>query len=310
LKIWKKERVSINPVILFIFFIFGILSVLFISVISEQKISEIFRNGDVQAILIVALPTLVIWANDMSARRNEEFNNVTESMLSLRNSFEERFSKIESDLKECNSDEFKWDDNGSRVGKIFSILTGDLDYLDDLLESRSEVLFQRLYLLEIFRLISVMEQKNSVKISPFLSERLKYSKTKILNYYFSIIDLNYDFDSNVINELFGNLNIDDNERSDEKEESMDTLVIRNIDFSVLPLNSKMASLKEKMYLRFINCKINIDTIRYLVKEDDINNRIVEFKDCELMKFGIFSKKVTLTKNDLKNHLSVSKVIIN
>lgn len=50
-------------------------------------------------------------------------------------------------------------DNGSRVGKIFSILTGDLDYLDDLLESRSEVLFQRLYLLEIFRLISVMEQK-------------------------------------------------------------------------------------------------------------------------------------------------------
>ena len=301
---------SINPVILFIFFIFGILSVLFISVISEQKISEIFRNGDVQAILIVALPTLVIWANDMSARRNEEFNNVTESMLSLRNSFEERFSKIESDLKECNSDEFKWDDNGSRVGKIFSILTGDLDYLDDLLESRSEVLFQRLYLLEIFRLISVMEQKNSVKICPFLSERLKYSKTKILNYYFSIIDLNYDFDSNVINELFGNLNIDDNERSDEKEESMDTLVIRNIDFSVLPLNSKMASLKEKMYLRFINCKINIDTIRYLVKEDDINNRIVEFKDCELMKFGIFSKKVTLTKNDLKNHLSVSKVIIN
>ena len=107
MKIWKKERVSINPVILFIFFIFGILSVLFISVISEQKISEIFRNGDVQAILIVALPTLVIWANDMSARRNEEFNNVTESMLSLRNSFEERFSKIESDLKECNSDEFK-----------------------------------------------------------------------------------------------------------------------------------------------------------------------------------------------------------
>lgn len=107
--------------------------------------------------------------------------------------------------------------------------------------------------------------------------------------------MNYDFDSNVINELFGNLNIDDNERSDEKEESMDTLVIRNIDFSVLPLNSKMASLKEKMYLRFINCKINIDTIRYLVKEDDINNRIVEFKDCELMKFGIFSKKVTLTK---------------
>lgn len=85
---------------MFVVFIFlGIISVFFVSFLAKESVAKIFSNGEVQAVLIVALPTLVIWNIDTSARRNEDFNSITESTLKLRESFEKRFSVVEVEIK-------------------------------------------------------------------------------------------------------------------------------------------------------------------------------------------------------------------
>lgn len=292
---------------MFIVFIFlGVMSVFFVSFLAKESVSKIFSNGEVQAVLIVALPTLVIWNIDTSARRNEDFNSITESTLKLRESFEKRFSEVEVEIKKIISDEMSEDLNGSRLIKILSTLAGDLDYLEDLLNSRNEVLFQRMYLIEIFRLLSMLEQRGDEKNGELIVDRISYAKTKILSYYLSIVSKRPDFGGDVITSLFISLNEEGNSEAIENGEK--EYVLRNIDFSHLPISDKISPIKEEItYLKFINCIINIDTIKFLIRE---NGRTVEFKKCKIERKGLTSKKLVLDRNDLQELLSVSEVIIN
>ena len=105
--------------------------------------------------------------------------------------------------------------------------------------------------------------------------------------------------------MFINLNEDGNNEVEENSDG--EFVIRNIDFFNLPINDRINSIKEKTYLKFINCRINIDTIKYLVKED---NRTVEFKKCEIIKKGFRNRKLVMSKKELCNLLSIQEVIIN
>lgn len=288
-----------------VFIFLGIISVFFVSFLAKESVAKIFSNGEVQAVLIVALPTLVIWNIDTSARRNEDFNSITESTLSLRKSFEERFFKTEDDLKKILSNKSDSVIKRAELSKILSTLVGDLDYLEELLESRDEVMFQRMYLLEIFHLLIIVETKDGEKNGELLKDRIRYIKTKILNYYLSIINKRSDFEVDIIYELFINLNEDGNNEVEENSDG--EFVIRNIDFFNLPINDRINSIKEKTYLKFINCRINIDTIKYLVKED---NRTVEFKKCEIIKKGFRNRKLVMSKKELCNLLSIQEVIIN
>ena len=289
----------------FIFLGLGFLSVYVISSYTRQSIVCILSKPEVQAVLIVALPTLVIWNIDLSARRNENFNSITESTLSLRKSFEERFFKTEDDIKKILSDKSDSVIKRSELSRILSTLAGDLDYLEELLESRDEVMFQRIYLLEIFHLLAIVETKDGEKNGELLKDRIRYIKTKILNYYLSIINKRTDFEVDIIYELLINLNEDGNNEVEENGEG--EFVIRNIDFCNLPINDRINSIKDKTYLKFINCRINIDTIKYLIKED---SRTVEFKKCEIIKKGFRNRKLVMSKKELCNLLSIQKVIIN
>ena len=288
-----------------VFIFLGIISVFFVSFLAKESVAKIFSNGEVQAVLIVALPTLVIWNIDTSARRNEDFNSITESTLSLRKSFEERFFKTEDDLKKILSNKSDSVIKRAELSKILSTLVGDLDYLEELLESRDEVMFQRMYLLEIFHLLIIVETKDGEKNGELLKDRIRYIKTKILNYYLSIINKRSDFEVDIIYELFINLNEDGNNEVEENSDG--EFVIRNIDFFNLPINDRINSIKGKTYLKFISCRINIDTIKYLVKED---NRTVEFKKCEIIKKGFRNRKLVMSKKELCNLLSIQEVIIN
>lgn len=303
--ILKKIISKLYPFMIVVFIFLGIISVFFVSFLAKESVAKIFSNGEVQAVLIVALPTLVIWNIDTSARRNEDFNSITESTLSLRKSFEERFFKTEDDLKKILSNKSDSVIKRAELSKILSTLVGDLDYLEELLESRDEVMFQRMYLLEIFHLLIIVETKDGEKNGELLKDRIRYIKTKILNYYLSIINKRSDFEVDIIYELFINLNEDGNNEVEENSDG--EFVIRNIDFFNLPINDRINSIKEKTYLKFINCRINIDTIKYLVKED---NRTVEFKKCEIIKKGFRNRKLVMSKKELCNLLSIQEVIIN
>ena len=159
-----------------------------------------------------------------------------------------------------------------------------------------------MYLIEIFRLLSKLEQRGGEKNGELIVDRISYAKTRILSYYLSIVSKRPDFGGDVINSLFRSLDEEGNSEAIENGEK--EYVLRNIDFSHLPISPIR---EEITYLKFINCIINIDTIKFLIRE---NGRTVEFKKCKIERKGLTSKKLILDRNDLQELLSVSEVIIN
>ena len=169
----------------FIFLGLGFLSVYVISSYTRQSIVCILSKPEVQAVLIVAFPTLVIWSGDITARRNEGFSSATETLLSLRKTFEDRILAVENSLKD-------YIDSGGENGKVgkaefdktVASLSGDLDYLYELLDSRDEGLFQNFYFLNVLSLLSKSEKIRSkgYEESSLSLKNVRDSKTKILPY--------------------------------------------------------------------------------------------------------------------------------
>lgn len=221
----------------FIFLGLGFLSVYVISSYTRQSIVCILSKPEVQAVLIVAFPTLVIWSGDITARRNEGFSSATETLLSLRKTFEDRILAVENSLKD-------YIDSGGENGKVgkaefdktVASLSGDLDYLYELLDSRDEGLFQNFYFLNVLSLLSKSEKIRSkgYEESSLSLKNVRDSKTKILRYYFLKMHANSNFELETTDEIFDYLGY-----SEDGE-----FTVRNIDFDYIPLSKNTTPLKE------------------------------------------------------------------
>ncbi len=285
----------------FIFLGLGFLSVYVISSYTRQSIVCILSKPEVQAVLIVAFPTLVIWSGDITARRNEGFSSATETLLSLRKTFENRILAVENSLKD-------YIDSGGENGKVgkaefdktVASLSGDLDYLYELLDSRDEGLFQNFYFLNVLSLLSKSEKIRSkgYEESSLSLKNVRDSKTKILRYYFLKMHANSNFELETTDEIFDYLGY-----SEDGE-----FTVRNIDFDYIPLSKNTTPLKEKTEIVFVDCKVNIKTIGYLLKSEG-EERKVTFRNCDLIQYSLRNKKSSLPIEQLKKNLDVGTIII-
>ena len=285
----------------FIFLGLGFLSVYVISSYTRQSIVCILSKPEVQAVLIVAFPTLVIWSGDITARRNEGFRSATETLLSLRKTFEDRILAVENSLKD-------YIDSGGENGKVgkaefdktVASLSGDLDYLYELLDSRDEGLFQNFYFLNVLSLLSKSEKIRSkgYEESSLSLKNVRDSKTKILRYYFLKMHANSNFELETTDEIFDYLGY-----SEDGE-----FTVRNIDFDYIPLSKNTTPLKEKTEIVFVDCKVNIKTIGYLLKSEG-EERKVTFRNCDLIQYSLRNKKSSLPIEQLKKNLDVGTIII-
>ena len=285
----------------FIFLGLGFLSVYVISSYTRQSIVCILSKPEVQAVLIVAFPTLVIWSGDITARRNEGFSSATETLLSLRKTFEDRILAVENSLKD-------YIDSGGENGKVgkaefdktVASLSGDLDYLYELLDSRDEGLFQNFYFLNVLSLLSKSEKIRSkgYEESSLSLKNVRDSKTKILRYYFLKMHANSNFELETTDEIFDYLGY-----SEDGE-----FTVRNIDFDYIPLSKNTTPLKEKTEIVFVDCKVNIKTIGYLLKSEG-EERKVTFRNCDLIQYSLRNKKSSLPIEQLKKNLYVGTIII-
>ena len=285
----------------FIFLGLGFLSVYVISSYTRQSIVCILSKPEVQAVLIVAFPTLVIWSGDITARRNEGFSSATETLLSLRKTFEDRILAVENSLKD-------YIDSGGENGKVgkaefdktVASLSGDLDYLYELLDSRDEGLFQNFYFLNVLSLLSKSEKIRSkgYEESSLSLKNVRDSKTKILRYYFLKMHANSNFELETTDEIFDYLGY-----SEDGE-----FTVRNIDFDYIPLSKNTTPLKEKTEIVFVDCKFNIKTIGYLLKSEG-EERKVTFRNCDLIQYSLRNKKSSLPIEQLKKNLDVGTIII-
>ena len=285
----------------FIFLGLGFLSVYVISSYTRQSIVCILSKPEVQAVLIVAFPTLVIWSGDITARRNEGFSSATETLLSLRKTFEDRILAVENSLKD-------YIDSGGENGKVgkaefdktVASLSGDLDYLYELLDSRDEGLFQNFYFLNVLSLLSKSEKIRSkgYEESSLSLKNVRDSKTKILRYYFLKMHANSNFELETTDEIFDYLGF-----SEDGE-----FTVRNIDFDYIPLSKNTTPLKEKTEIVFVDCKVNIKTIGYLLKSEG-EERKVTFRNCDLIQYSLRNKKSSLPIEQLKKNLDVGTIII-
>ena len=285
----------------FIFLGLGFLSVYVISSYTRQSIVCILSKPEVQAVLIVAFPTLVIWSGDITARRNGGFSSATETLLSLRKTFEDRILAVENSLKD-------YIDSGGENGKVgkaefdktVASLSGDLDYLYELLDSRDEGLFQNFYFLNVLSLLSKSEKIRSkgYEESSLSLKNVRDSKTKILRYYFLKMHANSNFELETTDEIFDYLGY-----SEDGE-----FTVRNIDFDYIPLSKNTTPLKEKTEIVFVDCKVNIKTIGYLLKSEG-EERKVTFRNCDLIQYSLRNKKSSLPIEQLKKNLDVGTIII-
>ena len=285
----------------FIFLGLGFLSVYVISSYTRQSIVCILSKPEVQAVLIVAFPTLVIWSGDITARTNEGFSSATETLLSLRKTFEDRILAVENSLKD-------YIDSGGENGKVgkaefdktVASLSGDLDYLYELLDSRDEGLFQNFYFLNVLSLLSKSEKIRSkgYEESSLSLKNVRDSKTKILRYYFLKMHANSNFELETTDEIFDYLGY-----SEDGE-----FTVRNIDFDYIPLSKNTTPLKEKTEIVFVDCKVNIKTIGYLLKSEG-EERKVTFRNCDLIQYSLRNKKSSLPIEQLKKNLDVGTIII-
>lgn len=285
----------------FIFLGLGFLSVYVISSYTRQSIVCILSKPEVQVVLIVAFPTLVIWSGDITARRNEGFSSATETLLSLRKTFEDRILAVENSLKD-------YIDSGGENGKVgkaefdktVASLSGDLDYLYELLDSRDEGLFQNFYFLNVLSLLSKSEKIRSkgYEESSLSLKNVRDSKTKILRYYFLKMHANSNFELETTDEIFDYLGY-----SEDGE-----FTVRNIDFDYIPLSKNTTPLKEKTEIVFVDCKVNIKTIGYLLKSEG-EERKVTFRNCDLIQYSLRNKKSSLPIEQLKKNLDVGTIII-
>lgn len=285
----------------FIFLGLGFLSVYVISSYTRQSIVCILSKPEVQAVLIVAFPTLVIWSGDITTRRNEGFSSATETLLSLRKTFEDRILAVENSLKD-------YIDSGGENGKVgkaefdktVASLSGDLDYLYELLDSRDEGLFQNFYFLNVLSLLSKSEKIRSkgYEESSLSLKNVRDSKTKILRYYFLKMHANSNFELETTDEIFDYLGY-----SEDGE-----FTVRNIDFDYIPLSKNTTPLKEKTEIVFVDCKVNIKTIGYLLKSEG-EERKVTFRNCDLIQYSLRNKKSSLPIEQLKKNLDVGTIII-
>lgn len=285
----------------FIFLGLGFLSVYVISSYTRQSIVCILSKPEVQAVLIVAFPTLVIWSGDITARRNEGFSSATETLLSLRKTFEDCILAVENSLKD-------YIDSGGENGKVgkaefdktVASLSGDLDYLYELLDSRDEGLFQNFYFLNVLSLLSKSEKIRSkgYEESSLSLKNVRDSKTKILRYYFLKMHANSNFELETTDEIFDYLGY-----SEDGE-----FTVRNIDFDYIPLSKNTTPLKEKTEIVFVDCKVNIKTIGYLLKSEG-EERKVTFRNCDLIQYSLRNKKSSLPIEQLKKNLDVGTIII-
>lgn len=302
LSILKKLKQIFNWWTL-VFLGLGFLSVCVISSYTRQSIVCILSKPEVQAVLIVAFPTLVIWSGDITARRNEGFSSATETLLSLRKTFEDRILAVENSLKD-------YIDSGGGNGKVgkaefdktVASLSGDLDYLYELLDSRDEGLFQNFYFLNVLSLLSKSEKIRSKeeKESSFLSlKNVRDSRTKILRYYFLKMHANSNFELETTDEIFDYLG-----DSEDGE-----FTVRNIDFDYIPLSKNTTPLKDKTEIVFVDCKVNVKTIGYLLKSEG-EERKVTFKSCDLIQYSLLRNgKSSLPIEQLKKNLGVGTIII-
>lgn len=302
LSILKKLKQIFNWWTL-VFLGLGFLSVCVISSYTRQSIVCILSKPEVQAVLIVAFPTLVIWSGDITARRNEGFSSATETLLSLRKTFEDRILAVENSLKEYIDSGGENSEIGkAEFDKTVASLSGDLDYLYELLDSRDEGLFQNFYFLNVLSLLSKSEKIRSKedKESSFLSlKNVRDSRTKILRYYFLKMHANSNFELETTDEIFDYLG-----DSEDGE-----LTVRNIDFDYIPLSKNTTPLMNKTEIVFVDCKVNVKTIGYLLKSEG-EERKVTFISCDLIQYSLLRNgKSPLPIEQLKKDLGVGTIII-
>lgn len=84
--------------------------------------------------------------------------------------------------------------------------------------------------------------------------------------------------------------------------------VRNIDFDYIPLSKNTTPLKEKTEIVFVDCKVNIKTIGYLLKSEG-EERKVTFRNCDLIQYSLRNKKSSLPIEQLKKNLDVGTIII-
>lgn len=290
MRFWKKIWIILKQNIFVKFVLLGFLSVFVVCFFSKENMAKVVSNGEVQAVLIVALPTLIIWNIDMSARRNEDFYNTTLSSLNLRGELDERFLLAEKEmtkvLKSISPDNTIDVKEWNKLRKILINLHSELDFLGTLTQKRKEILYKRMYLFEIFKHLCNLETIERIQDNSEISALIESVKLQIIKYYINNeLVFKGDIQLSSISNLFKSL-------IEGKK-----VIIRNINFYELSVLNDLNLLSDGC-VRFENCVFSIEKNIHLLK----GCQEIEFKNCNFKYKCLFGGQISKSKSNLEEEL--------
>lgn len=241
-----------------LFIILGVLECVFLFWITGYSYHRVLEFGEVWAVIVVALPTLLIWGYDIQSKSIANRTANVESFLQIQKDLEERYEKIINFFEIDNNDSDSNIDQINKIGKFLQYVEASGDMLPD-----KSYKFYQVDLSKIYKLLSKIENDLEEKYNNKIGDY----KTKILS---------------IVSDNFNNENLID-ELNFLKEETL----FRNIDFSTIPNlnydNNESGGNSEELI--FSNCTIDIDSFDIIFP----NANKLTFDQCEFVQRSIIIK---------------------
>ena len=229
-----KDLDVVNIVIYIVFFaLFALVGIFIIAVVTGISIICILQKESVLAVVILALPTVIVWIFDINNKnitnKSEKFN----MYLKLQNSIEEKYNKLKGKFGENDTEE--------NIQVIFNKVDMVEKFIDDLENLKKytdiESSFYQIDLFYFFDKVNNFEKEEGNIDNKTIDEKIGKVKTRILKYILA--------------------NTPEESLMDKLYLFTETGIFKNIDFRNLGDLSKLI-FEGSPSFRFENCKIDLN----------------------------------------------------
>ncbi|MGT2776128.1 hypothetical protein ACVRZG_08725 [Streptococcus hyovaginalis] len=238
----------------------GVLGIMLLIYVTGKSMKEIFSDGNVMAIWIVAFPTLYVWMNDLEGKRLENDQTKIDVFLNLQGNLEEKYIKIIDKEQKSNSE----------VALLMEI-DKFLNYLSKY-SQRIVNLDNNFYGIDLSKLYIILSKIDGTQENQMKADLLR---EKIISYIFTTFDRD-------------DLRIQTNFLSELQS-------FQNIDFSKMK-NLNRGRMEGTPEIRFEKCTIDLDNFNYFLLSD----ADLILKSCRFVRSSILFSNINVNKNDLES----------
>lgn len=276
-KIINQFLKLIRNILLFI--ITGTIGIFVLKISSNTSVEEILKVPEVQAVLVIALPTLIVWVRDLESKKNQDNVENTNLYTQVQNKLEEKYNQLLEEIYNftlTGSEDTNISTGNSReVEQIINKISNFI-YILNSSKQHAAISFKE-YSIDLSLIYKEINRLMKDNESEVLDASVREIKSDIIQYA-------YDKKDARINEGIINSLNNDSEFYD-------------IDFTLLQKPRNLQNRQDQVMrekLTFIQCTIDIDMIGDILS---LKGESVYFRNCEFVQSNLVFR-TSISNEDL------------